>query len=136
MRIEFFEESRRRGIHDLELRRFERHEIGLPVEIRRQNLQVSNLDLVLAFVGIATLHARHGRIGQRGLKTHHCGRVFLRCFRTLAQQLEHLLHMLHIALADLFGFGVVFDVVVAVWKSEPALEDCGNLLFRVIGVLV
>ena len=68
-------------------------------------------------VWIAPIDSSHGSLCQQRFQTHDDFRVLFRPFGTVSHQLEEALHMLQVARTDLFGFIVVFGVVVAVRQT-------------------
>ena len=72
-------------------------------------------------IRIAAFNPRLRSLGQCSFHAHDSVRHSLRGCRIVADELENVLHMLNVALASLFGFGVVFGVVVAIGQAQAAL---------------
>ena len=51
-------------------------------------------------------------------------------------QLEHLLHVLQVALADFLRLGIVLGVVVAIGQAEAALRHANDHGVGVVGILL
>ena len=85
-----------------------------------------NRELVVDLVGIAPRHQLERPFGQAGLEAHYGLRVGSSLLRPLAQQLQHLLDMLHILVPQLDGFRVVFEIIIAVRQTQTALIGLRN----------
>lgn len=90
---------------------------------------------MLQLVRIAALGSGLGGGRQRHFHAHDGIGMRPRRLGSVAEQTEHLLHVLHVAIADLFRFRVVFRVVVTIRQAEAALVDIRNLLLGVVRVL-
>ena len=86
--------------------------------------------------GITAFNEGHLALRERGLDAHD-----RRCFGDrigwlVSHQLEHFRDVRQVCLAQLFGFGVVLQVVIAIRQAEAALIGFGDHLRRVLVVLI
>ena len=129
------EEIRRGDKKSLLRGRMDQREITLPVERRRQLLELRQSHLVVDVLGIAALHHVHGRFGQLGfhLENNRCVRSGLG--RRFARELEHVGKMRQVLLAHLNGLGVVIEIEIAAGHGEAALVELRHGLLRVVIIL-
>ena len=118
----------------LERRRAHGLEITVPVEARGERRQLLPGHDVVGLVGIAQGHAVHGRLGEDGLHLENHARLGGGGVGGVAGKLEHVLHVLLEALADLDGLGVGLQVVLAVGQREAALAERGDGAVGILGV--
>ena len=90
--------------------------------------------LVIDLVGIAPLNAVHRGLRQRGLEVHDGFGIGRGLLRRLAQQLEHVGHVLDVLVAQFDRLRVCLQVVVAVGKAQATLVGAGDLHHRILGV--
>ena len=106
-----------------------------PIELRRELRQFCNVHLVFQLVWIAPINTGHGSLREQRFQSHDGVGVPLRRSGVISHQFKDALNVLHVPRLDLFGFVVVFGVVVAIRKTQPALIEFRDLLLGIIGIL-
>ena len=134
--IRGLEEFRLADIDITRLDEFYLLEVIVPLPVRSESLEIGLLHFVVVLLRIAQLHARPRRLRQRRFDGEHFLRVLRRLILRLAEQREHLRHVLHVLVADLFRTGVVLRVVIPVGQRESALERLTDHHLAVLRVLV
>ena len=104
----------------------QRLEVRTPVEMWRQLLYLVNFHLVIGGMRIAQFDVRERSSGQRGFHAHYGLRRCLRLALVIAGELQRSGYVFQIFLPCLLGLIVIFEVVVAVGKAEPAGAGIGH----------
>ena len=130
--LHLLDEVRLRHVQRIELGRSHAFEIHVPAEPGAQGGKFLASHLVVNLLRIAPAGLVQRALGQAGFNVHHrlgFGRGFL---RSVPQQLEHLLYVRNVLLAEFHGLGIVLEVVVAIGQTQPALihfaDDLAGIL--------
>ena len=126
--VEAFKEIRRGHIERGEVPDADGAEVHLPIERRRQFLEVVHGVDVVDLFRIAPVHTGHGGFGQRGFDIHYRPSFFGGFVGRVAGQSKHLLDVLDVGGADLGKVRRIDQVVIAIGQGDAALVGLGDLL--------
>ena len=89
---------------------------------------------MIALFGIPQIGTAGGSLGQRGFDFQDRVRFLCRLVGRVAGQSEHPGHVFDVLLAN--GFKAIEQVVIAIGQRQAALADTGDLLGRILLVLL
>ncbi len=124
--LHLLDKLRHGHIEFLEVRGFYGCDVFIPIKARAQFGQFRCGLLVVNIAGLAPFHTRLGGARQVGFNFEDRLRFFGGVFRLIAQQLEHVLHMLLVLFALFLRSRIIFEVIIAVRKSNSSLVGGGD----------
>jgi hypothetical protein len=134
--VEGGEEIRRGDVDLLDVGVAELAQVARPLEARRLLLDAGQLEPVIHLVGIAPVHPRHRRLGQRLLDLQHRLRLRGRLGGRRPGERQHLGDVRLVGLAQVGELSVLLQVVVAIGQPQPALVEHADHLGGVLEVLL
>ena len=116
--------------------RLHRLQISLPIDGGRELPHLRQRHFIVDVLGIAAFYVIHLRLGHRGFQVNHGAGVGCGLSFRFACQHEHLLNVSSIFRKQLLRLVIVFQVVVAIRKTQPALIDLRDDFGSVVIILL
>ena len=129
------EKFRSAHIHGIDIGVADGLKIVFPGPVGRQGFQLRAIHFVISLVGIAAIHARHGRFRQPGFELHD-GLGFAGgpgC--VISRELQYFRDVHFILLPQLLGFVIGPRVVIAFGQAQAVLVGSANHLRTVFCIL-
>ena len=120
--------------HLVQLADVQAGEILAPVDVGIVGAELVQARYVIEFAVIAGLLTRHCHFGQSGLDGHHVVGGFLGIALLVADELEELLDVVDVGIANLDGIGIIVQVVVTVAHTQAALHEVHHVGVGVLQV--